>query len=212
MDGIYTFNEDEKIGKEIANKLNTTHSIKEIKFEFDHEITKDECNNLKCLIWDLTINFIQNTIEYNSNFIVIKCSPFKYLNRNIEHGNISLFNKNFNEEHKMHVLSKKNYIKCHITLKENSIFITCRNKDDEENIQTKIILSSNYFTSTEELKLYFINWTETNEQIYNDWFNEFINKYDSEYIIYLHNINSKIDIKQIYEKEGKIDENKVRLQ
>ncbi len=183
MEETFTFNEGEKVSEDFVNKLNSNYSIKEIKFELDHETTITDCIDVHCLIDGIPIGIITNFPAYYSNIIILNYYPFKDKNFNVENMDIQLYTNSITEidmgfeKLEVDTSDPKSYVKCHITLKYNNIFMehttfTSYFERDVKNIK----ILSNCFNNYEDLKLFFINWNSSFNEINSDnFFNIFLN-------------------------------------
>ncbi len=171
MEDTFTFLENEIVSQEFTDKLNDNYSIKEIKFELDHEITNiyTKYNNWNISINDTIIGVIDEYIEYYNNILTIKINPF-YDKKHIPKFDIKIYRYVFNNISHMHEINYTSFKKCIIIIKE--IFFQCNyNRYDREK-EGYFCISSNYFNNMIEFKNYFINWTNSNEDIYEQWFNK----------------------------------------
>ncbi len=200
MEDTFTFLENEIVSQEFTDKLNDNYSIKEIKFELDHEITENDYNDIFCEILNYKVDIIKNSLLYYSNILVFKCNPFKYLdNLSFDCYKIELYEIRCLNNIKSNAkgMFRKTYIKCHITFQYNDIFIDNSESLDNNN---KYILSSNYFDKETDVKLYFMNWTGLNEDIYKEWLLIFLESYSEQSIINLYSKNfNNQQTKIIYE-------------
>ncbi len=208
MTETYTFQENEYITENVITKLNDGYYIKEIRFELDYEIIPEDEHKYSSYISNdiesdnsYYLHFLNKFYTHYSNNLILKIDPFVE-NNILDSTNYKIkLHKCFKwieEEQNIREYKRLHYKRCHITLYRNNIFKgTIRNDNYIEN--DKIIITSNYFNNIDELKKYFIDITETNEEVYNNWFDD--NYFDTySYYINLKTID-KLEETIIYEKE-----------
>ncbi len=168
MEEKYIFKSTEFVSNDFLNKLNNNYDIKEITFELDHEINeKKEYNcTLDNVKNEIILNIMNECTTYIENKLVLKNNFFnykKYINNN--NVSINLYQvKGFDtplDEIYDHEDELKEYITCTIILKYNEFDINFKNMG-----LFKSNILSNYFRNEQEVKKYFIDWTETNEDVY----------------------------------------------
>ncbi len=173
MEETFIF-DNSHITTDFCNKINNEWIIKEMIFEFDEEfklsdfMSIDIHNKSNNLIY--AINIFKNNIECNNNILIIKTDPFIDIENKLLHNNILYEIKvcNHIEWNKTdgYIYKYTLFKKCTIKIQKINFYIT----NDYTNYNNyKFILASNYFNNIDEFKKFIMEWTDCNEQMYNEW-------------------------------------------
>ncbi len=199
----YTFKYNEFFNQDIIDKFKNGYHIKQLTFELDREVKKNDVDNIDISIQghdDMTgvsIGILKDDIVYYSNNIILKCDSLQncfllnYLQNN-EYNDISIF-CTFNENYLLDDdFSFRDYKTCTILLHTNFYFFKYVYITDKNHKDT---LYSNVFDTFNEFKKYIIENNNVNKNKFNEWFDNFL-RYDT----YIYSMNNN-EHKKLFVKE-----------